>query len=138
MKSGCVAFGPLALLALAGVAACSSSPSPTKSSAETAAGSDAATDSADPDTWDNYAKGFFATYCVSCHNGTTEVQNFNDYSQVKALTATIRCGVAPVLESGCSDSPYPPNQFPIGSGPRPTDAERDRLVAWINAGAPED
>jgi hypothetical protein len=140
MGSTRVAVG---LLALLGGAACSSSPAPTGSDAETDSAADASVGEgsakvADPDTWNNYAKAFFATYCVSCHNGTTQVQNFNDYSQVKALTSTIRCGVAPVLESGCSDSPYPPKQFPIGSGPKPTDAERDRMVAWINAGAPED
>ena len=75
---------------------------------------------------------------MHCHDGTTEPQDFRQYSQVKALTSTIRCGVAPTLQSGCPTSGFPPpKQFPIGTGPFPSDADRLRIVTWINDGAPQ-
>jgi hypothetical protein len=91
------------------------------------------------DTWASYAQGFFATYCVECHGASAPTGlNFTLLSDVQAEKATIRCGVAPVLLSGCSGSP-PPKQFPIsdaaGTNPKPTDEERDRIVSWIDAGA---
>ena len=51
--------------------------------------------------------------------------------------AAMRCGVAAVQDPSwnCGTSPSP-RQFPIGNGPKPTDAERARLVAWITAGEP--
>jgi len=97
------------------------------------------------DTWTNYAQGFFKTYCVECHNATTPyaMQDFNVYADVKGLDATIRCGVAPagMTQSGCSPSGPMAGQFPIsdkaGTNPKPSSAERLRIVAWINAGAPQ-
>src|SRR5262249_22319329 len=87
------------------------------------------------DTWGNYAQGFFATYCVECHSPTVNpVNDFTQYAMAKKFAPIIRCGVAPTLLSGCSGSP-PPKQFPIfdstKSNPKPSDAERDRIVAWI-------
>jgi hypothetical protein len=85
-------------------------------------------------------------YCVECHNATTTEpkQNFNVYADVVGLDKTIRCGVAPAgqVQSGCPTSGFPPpGQFPIsdsaGTNPKPADAERLRLIAWINAGAPQ-
>jgi hypothetical protein len=96
------------------------------------------------DTWANYAEGFFMTYCVECHNPTLLAQNktMRDYTtsvDVVRDKATIRCGVAPTQLSGCSGNPAP-RQFPIsdsaGTNPKPADAERLRLVAWIEAGTP--
>jgi hypothetical protein len=89
------------------------------------------------DTWDDYAKGFFAKYCVACH-GTSDPtgRDFEQFMIVKQNAAAIRCGVAPMQESGCGASPAP-KQFPIGDGPKPSDAERDRIVAWIDAGTPQ-
>jgi hypothetical protein len=110
------------------------------------------------DTWNNFAKGFSKTYCVECHNPTKPnpaidpKQDFNIYADVKGLDSTIRCGVAPAgqVQSGCPTGPKafpPPGQFPIsnemgsnpsvGTNPRPSDADRLRMVAWINAGAPQ-
>jgi len=48
--------------------------------------------------------------------------------------AEIRCGVGTTVYAGCASFP-PPRQFPIGNGAKPSDAERERLVAWIEAGA---
>lgn len=88
-------------------------------------------------TWTSDAQMFFTKYCVSCHNptGQASVQDFNQYSQVMANAPTIRCGVAPAMQSGCGATPAP-KQFPIGTGPKPTDDERSAIVAWIDAGLP--
>jgi hypothetical protein len=158
------ALAATGLLAWSGVACSSSSPNEgTDSGTDGSKGSDAKgqdsmavgetappSDGPDTDTWNNYAKGFFSKYCVECHNatvpdpGTDPNQNFNIYSDVVGLDKTIRCGVSPagVFQSGCSHTAFPPpGQFPIsdskGTNPKPSDAERLRIIAWINAGAPE-
>ncbi|MEO6954390.1 MAG: hypothetical protein ABI321_21510 [Polyangia bacterium] len=90
-------------------------------------------------TWTTFAQPFSQHYCVSCHSpgGQASQQDFNQYAVVKANAAHIRCGTAPVgmLPSGCSGNPSA-GQFPIGTGPMPTDAERQTLVGWIDDGAP--
>ena len=92
------------------------------------------------DTWANYAQGFAATYCVSCHTPGRQGDpsgasfDFRTLPDVMANAAEIRCGVAVTQLSGCSGSPAP-KQFPIAA-PYPSDAERDRFVAWIEAGTP--
>jgi hypothetical protein len=81
-------------------------------------------------------KGFFAMYCVSCHAASDPTgRDFTQLSVVVTNAATIRCGVAATMQSGCGVSPAP-KQFPIGTGPKPSDAERQRIVAWIDAGTP--
>ena len=91
------------------------------------------------DTWGNYAMGFAADYCVTCHqpggsgyrNGDLDFRTIDD---VVTNAAEIRCGTAPTLLDGCSGFP-PPAQFPIAA-PYPSDDERLRFVAWIDAGTP--
>jgi hypothetical protein len=89
------------------------------------------------DTWSNYAQGFFATYCVECHNPSDALRDYNLIADVQADSAEIRCGVAATQLSGCTGFPAP-KQFPISnatnSNPKPSDAERTRIVAWIEAG----
>jgi hypothetical protein len=106
-----------------------------------AGGTDAGLDAGD--TWNSYAMGFFQSYCVSCHSPgggdpNTGDKNFTQYSSVVQYSSHIRCGVARTgtLQASwsCVESA---EQFPIGSGPKPSGAERDRLVAWINAGTPQ-
>jgi hypothetical protein len=94
------------------------------------------------DTWETYAKGFMQTYCVSCHNDDNEGDSARDYHSldvVKMEGDEIACGLAKSQEvwtaRGCSGFP-PARQFPVGDGPKPEDADRDRLIAWIDAGAP--
>ena len=93
------------------------------------------------DTWTSWAQSFTMTYCsASCHapggSGTGGgIYDFSQYSNVYANRATIRCGVSAVALSGCSGTP-PPKQFPIAA-PYPSDADRARMVAWIDAGAPQ-
>jgi hypothetical protein len=94
---------------------------------------DAGTDAPAADTWMTFAEGFFATYCTECHSGGT--RDYRTIDDVMRDTATIRCGVSPDALSGCGSFP-PPSQFPVGTGPRPSDEERQRLVAWIDAGLP--
>jgi hypothetical protein len=91
------------------------------------------------DTWASYAKGFFAMYCVECHSASDPTgRDFTQLAVVQKNETTIRCGVAPAQLPGCSGFP-PPKQFPIsdatGTNPKPTDAERDRIILWIDAGA---
>jgi hypothetical protein len=87
------------------------------------------------DTWDSFAMGFFATYCITCHSGGRSPEDFRTLAGVGPAAALIRCGVAPMMEPGCGKSPAP-RQFPIGNGPHPSDSERARIVAWIDGGLP--
>ncbi len=101
------------------------------------------------DTWGNYAQGFFVTYCTSCHtvgaSGDPTVGtalDFTHYGQVQAHGASIQCGVAVTQDPSWSCASFPPaRQFPIcNSGctnPKPSNAERTRLSAWITAGMPQ-
>ena len=95
---------------------------------------DAGTDAGPADTWTTFADDFMQTYCVRCHS--TSPKDFNLIADVRANTATIRCGVTDVALADCGGGP-PPRQFPVGSGPFPSDEERARLVRWLDAGAPE-
>jgi hypothetical protein len=54
---------------------------------------------------------------------------------------TIKCGVAVQQDPGWGcPSNLPAKQFPIsdtaGTNPKPSDADRTRVVAWIAAGCP--
>jgi hypothetical protein len=88
------------------------------------------------DTWASWAQGFFSTYCTSCHGASDPSRDFRTIADVVRDQAIIRCGVAATVQPGCGSSPAP-KKFPIGTGPKPTDAERERVVAWIAAGLPQ-
>lgn len=91
-----------------------------------------------PDTWTSYAAGFFKTYCAECHDAKdTTGRDYTLQAKVEADKLTARCGVAATQDPswGCAASPVA-KQFPIGTGAKPSDAERTRIVAWITAGAP--
>jgi hypothetical protein len=122
-------FSWTALLAV--VVACSSSSNPASNPAGDAA--------ADADTWQSWAQGFFAKYCVPCHGASDPVgRDYRVQANVAKEAPEIRCGVAVMQDSSWNCDPqYPlPEQFPIGNGPKPADAERTRAVAWLSAGAP--
>jgi hypothetical protein len=90
------------------------------------------------DTWENYAKTFFTTYCTSCHNPQDPTgRDYNIQADVLNDKAAMRCGVASSQDPtwNCGPSPVA-KQFPIGNGPKPSAAERARIVAWIEAGEP--
>jgi hypothetical protein len=103
----------------------------------------AAPDSGIPagDTWQSFAQGFFASYCVGCHNDDGQGEAARDYhvlANVMKEKAEIACGVATPTEwtrRGCSGFP-PAQKFPIGTGLKPDAATRDRLVRWIDANTP--
>lgn len=127
-----------ALLFAATLLACSSgTPSPDAGDDASTASDSIASDGA-TDTWVSYAQGFFATYCTSCHDASDSTgRDFTMQSIVETNKLTIRCGVCVTQDTSwsCAASPVA-KQFPIGTGPKPSDAERDRIVAWIGAGAP--
>jgi hypothetical protein len=130
-----------AVLALGAAVGCSSGSS---SSAVVTGAQDAAPawapDGPDTDTWASWALGFFTTYCVECHDASDpKGLNFGVQSIVAANRDAIRCGVCVAQQPswGCPASP-PARQFPIsdssGTNPKPSDADRDRVVDWIAAG----
>ncbi len=132
-----------AALALAlGAAACSSGSSGGSGASVVDSGAAWSPDGADKDTWVSWGASFFATYCIECHNASDpKGLNFGDQKIVAANRDAIRCGVAVAQQPAWSCPSNPPaKQFPIsdssGSNPRPTDAERDRVVAWIGLGCP--
>jgi hypothetical protein len=94
------------------------------------------------DTWVSWAQGFFATYCVECHSASdSQGRDYTIQANVEREKAEIRCGVASAQDPAWACPAFPPpKQFPIsnaaGTNPKPSDAERARLVAWITAGAP--
>ena len=135
--------------ALLVAAACSSSSSPpaggdTQPDAST--GADVAVDEAGEagpaDTWVSWANGFFTKYCDECHSVSDPTgRDFGMQSIVVANKGPMRCGVCVKQDPswGCPASPVA-EQFPIsdtaGTNPKPSDAERNRVVAWITAGCP--
>jgi hypothetical protein len=85
---------------------------------------------------------FFKSFCVSCHNDDksgTAARDYHVLANVVKEKSEIACGVAKSMADwtarGCKGFP-PARQFPVGNGAKPTDAERDRLLKWIDAGTP--
>jgi hypothetical protein len=96
------------------------------------------------DTWSNFAADFFATYCVECHNEDNTGVATRDYTMLSAVmgeSGPIACGVATQAtrpDLGCEAGDPQAEQFPNAAiGIEPTAEERERLVAWIEAGMPE-
>jgi hypothetical protein len=99
------------------------------------------------DTWESYAKSFFSTYCASCHNDDNSGDPMRDYrilANVVREKAKIACGVTKSMMDwtarGCTGAPrarlFPiPTPAPAPPGPVPSDAERDRIIRWIDSGA---
>ena len=121
------------VLALSLAAGCSGDDDAGMSGADAAA----AVDGAATPTWSGFAAGFFETYCFACHGPGDTLRDFSLLEMVRAEADTIRCGVAPEAVSGCEGAGVSPGQFPVGSGPKPSDAERWMIVSWIDGGTPE-
>jgi hypothetical protein len=118
----------------------SAAPPEAEPGSDSAPSSDASTMDAvvTADTWANYVAGFFLTYCTSCHGPSDPTgRDYHVAANVAKDKLVMRCGVAAVQDPSwnCAASPRA-KQFPIGTGPHPSDAERDRIVAWISAGEP--
>jgi hypothetical protein len=106
-------------------------------------GGGAAGGAAGTDTWANYAQGFFQTYCVSCHNDDnsgTATRDYHMLANVMSEKAKIACGVsksqADWTKRGCAGSPAA-SQFRAGTGAKPSNAERDRLITGWTRIRPE-
>jgi hypothetical protein len=141
MRSHALLFAFLVLV-LAAASACSSG------SASSGGGATGAQDAApawapdgpDTDTWDSWALNFFSTYCVECHDASDpKGLSFGVQSVVAANRDLIKCGVCVAQQPSWScPAGVPAKQFPIsdssGTNPKPSDAERDRVVDWILAG----
>lgn len=82
------------------------------------------------DTWDNFAADFFAGSCVGCH--TASPRDFRTLADVTAHADEIRCIVAPTEPTDCD--PAVRANHPAWNAP--ADAQRQRLVDWIEAGLP--
>lgn len=81
-------------------------------------------------TYENFAKGFFETYCLYCHVAPLDEDVpfvLDSYDAVLEQLDEIRLQ-AVELKS------MPPDFTP---GDFPTDSEREKLGEWIDAGAPE-
>jgi hypothetical protein len=94
------------------------------------------------DTWVSWDQGFFAKYCVECHGPSDPTGlDFTQQSIVVTNKLTIRCGIAATQDPSwdCASFP-PPEQFPLsdssGHNPKPSPAERLRVIAWIDGGCP--
>ncbi len=76
---------------------------------------------------------------MECHAAGNPNRDYTTLAGVMKDAALDRCGVSTKVESGCTGGPVP-KQFPIsdaaGTNPKPKDAERTRIVAWIDAGLP--
>ena len=133
----------LTIVMLCAVGCSSGSSTQVGSNESTGSATDSGTgDSREADTWNNWAAGFFAKYCVECHSSSDPTKrDFTQKSIVVSNAPTIRCGVCNTQAPAwaCPSSPHA-QQFPIAdannTNPKPTSAERDRVVAWISAGSP--
>ena len=95
------------------------------------------------DTWTGFARDFMARYCVPCHNDDMAGDLWRNYRLLSAVSAertVIGCGLAKSTAvrdlRACPSSAPPARQFPVGDGPNPTDAERDRMLRWIDGDMP--
>ena len=122
--------------ASAGAAGTSAGAAGTSAGAAGAAGAGGAAG----DTWATFASGFFATYCVECHAAGNPKRDYTTLAGVMKDAPLVRCGVAPAMLANCGPTGPAPKQFPISNAtktnPKPSDADRARVVAWIDAGMP--
>lgn len=94
------------------------------------------------DWWEGWPQTtFFPTYCGACHpDEDGSAWDFSNYDHVAYEYDHIVCGVGlEDVEECYADShedPHEPTSLPRGSGPKPTAAERQRLVDWMRDGMP--
>ncbi len=85
-------------------------------------------------SWTNFASQFFQTYCQACHGPGDASRDYSLLADVRAELEDIKCGVSPTMLPNCV---VPAGQFPVGTGPKPSEQERNQLVQWIDEGAIE-
>ena len=98
-------------------------------------GPDGGPDSGPADTYANFAMEFMGAYCTECHGAGSATRDYTTIDDIRRDMVNVRCGVSAEPLDDCTGFP-PPRQFPVGSGPMPSDEERGRLVAWVEAGLP--
>jgi hypothetical protein len=101
--------------------------------------------------WDGWAGEFFTQYCTQCHSPTAyctqchstddpRTPDFTQKGQVVAHSAMIRCGVSVTQDPLWDCGTIQPEQFPLMTTPQtnplPSDEDRGRIVAWLDAGCP--
>jgi uncharacterized membrane protein len=91
-------------------------------------------------TYDNFAKQFFTSYCVSCHGekvtgaarmGAPADHNFDTYADVDLM----RMHIDQLAGSGPSSTNT--KMPPMAAAKKPTLEERQKLSEWIACGDPE-
>ncbi len=90
------------------------------------------------DTYESFGRDFFANYCENCHSSThltpSERQGAPigyDFDSPEGVRARLD-----EIDGVAAGGPTRINTFmPMGAS-TPSDAERDRLGAWIACGAP--
>jgi uncharacterized membrane protein len=89
-------------------------------------------DNIDGDNFATFAGPFFGSFCTRCHastvvgadrNGAPDGLNWDSESTVRANLSRIRIAVGV-------------GNFMPPSAPKPTCAERERMVRWLDADAP--
>lgn len=96
-------------------------------------GPDGGPDAGPQDTYETFGMAFMTAYCTECHGAGSATRDYTTIDDIRRDMVGIRCGVTAEPLEDCSGFP-PPRQFPVGSGPMPSDEERGRLVAWVEAG----
>lgn len=89
-------------------------------------------------SYQSFGADFFASYCLRCHNeqlvgdqNRTDAPtgiNYNSLSDIRVFQNRIR------LRAGVQGD-MPPRLLPV---PRPSEAERQMLIEWIDCGLPAD
>lgn len=87
-------------------------------------------------SYQNFGADFFASYCLRCHNeelvgdaARTDAPtgiNYNTLNDIRMFQNRIR------LRAGVQGD-MPPRLLPV---PRPSEAERQKLIEWIDCGLP--
>ena len=127
----------LMLMAAASVLGCSSSESP-KSDPPTMPGPSGATCPDPAPTYEGFADGFFASYCVGCHSSTVEGSarhgapkstNFDTLEGIQAASLDM-------LDQLAAAGPLQQNTFMPPAGSEPSRAERESLGEWLACDRP--
>jgi hypothetical protein len=104
---------------------CSDDPTPTPT--------EASCPTANPPTWDAFAKPFFDQYCVRCHSSTLvgpaarhDAPEFHDFdTQAGADRVLLH------IDEQAGSGPAATNMLMPPDGARPTMAERATLAQWV-------
>jgi uncharacterized membrane protein len=83
-------------------------------------------------TYDNFAAAFMASYCTSCHSSALSGADRNgaptghDFDSLDGILL-----VADHIDEHAAAGPDASNELMPPTDPRPTDAEREMLGAWL-------